>query len=421
MSLQPKKLLDAIAFGWTLIVLLLMAYSDFAMSALLENSDFLSCIYTGAKLFATGRQSEMYASLNATGFAHQPCDIAAHAYLPGFNPNLVAEFNYSPVVAWLLAPLSYLPPFAAMFAWQLISLAAVGGAVAFLVPKERRWAALRTSMLFLPLPIALWIGQLDLLFGVFFFAWGYSLIVKEKPLWAGFLFAIACLKPQFVVVPGLITLVFLANKEWKFGAGFAAGLFGIMASNLLVSSPELFQQWLANVKLCEKVFTATNNGIAEHLLVSLPGLTFRFLPPDRVTWIKPVIYACGVTLGLFTAWVCVRFRRTHTETKQWLLFTYISGLLLMPFVIPAMLFYDLSLYLTAGFACMDRQAVAGLQLPVRKILIAGSIVINLYGIILLTAKALAYPVLIVLALVILYLVWILPNANCRRTNTMEPE
>lgn len=411
MNFQPKQLFGAIGFGWTLLVLLLMLYCDFEMPALMQNSDFLSCIYSGAKLFALGRFSEIYAPYNATGFAHQPCDIAAHQFLPGFNPNLVAEFNYSPVVAWLLSPLSYLSPHLAMFAWQLLSIGAVVLAIWFLVPKKSRASALRSSMIFLPLPIALWIGQLDLVFGVLFFSWGYYLARNNKLFLSGLVFSFACLKPQFIVVPGLLALVYLAKKEWQFAVGLAAGLIAVMASNLMVGSVELFQQWLANVKLCEKIFTAADNGLAEHLLVSLPGLMFRFFPPEHFALMKPIVYLSGATLGLWTAWVCVQFRKAHGDSNAWLIYTYVSGLLLMPFVVPAMLFYDLSLFLTIAFVCLDRDAISSLRFPVGQFILAGATAINVYAIILLSAKSLAFPTLIVAALVTMYAIWILLNSR----------
>ncbi len=196
------KVILPIAQIWALIVFILIVYCDFKMPALMENSDYLSCLYTGARLYATQRWDEIYTPDGATSFAHQPCDIAAHQYLPNFSKSLISEFNYSPLTAWLLSPLSYLPANYSLLIFQLFSVLALTASIWLLVEESsKRIPILWISMLFLPIPITLWIGQVDFIFGFLPFALGYYFMRQQKPAIAGFFFAFASLKPQFIILP----------------------------------------------------------------------------------------------------------------------------------------------------------------------------------------------------------------------------
>src|SRR6516162_5119981 len=98
------------AWGFPALVIWLIFYCDIALPDIVETSDYLTCMYTAAKLYVTHRWDEIYTPYGASTFINQPCDIAAHQFLPHFSKSLIAEFNYCPLLAALLVPLSYLPP-----------------------------------------------------------------------------------------------------------------------------------------------------------------------------------------------------------------------------------------------------------------------------------------------------------------------
>jgi len=376
-------------------------------SALFQNSDYISCLYTGGKLFAQGRAAEIYAPLDAKNFYHAPCDIAAHQFLPHLSANHISLFNYCPLVAFLLAPLSYLPPGYSLLGWQATSLCALAIAIKLLVKDRRPDLIFCASLLFFPTAVTLWIGQTDLVFGVLIFSIGYKLLISRRPFYAGLAFAFCWLKPQMLILPALLSLVLLFKKEWRFVFGFAAGIAFMIALNIAVGGTDLFLQWLWNAHLCEAVFTDPNSAkinLVRYLIISLPGVLFLTLFKNSVLLLKPIIYCFDIILIIFTAITCLRFSKTHSDEYSYISFTVILGLLLMALVVPNYLYYDATTLLVAGCICSDKEFQRRVHLPSYIFAeILAVILFNAYAVLFLINKNLANPVLPLIASILTYL------------------
>lgn len=389
---------------WVLLLFLIVAYSNFGTPALVETSDYVSCLWTGAKMVATGRFHELYAPYGATTFIGEAMDVAAHQWLPHLPKHLMAEFNYSPLSAWLLVPLSYLPPNVSLFVWQVLGVCAVALGAFFLAPRgdDRPLRAFVYSFSLLPVAIALWIGQTDLVYGIPFYSGGLWLLWRNKPWIAGLVLAAACMKPQFIVMPGLVALVLLLQKQWRLSVSFGIGLLLLAAFNVACSSPEIVRQWLWEVSLAEKLFTQAHSGFASHLMVSLPGQILHAFPREQFPWVKPAVYATAFSLGLFTAFVCARFARRAPNPELAISASAIAGVLLMPFVVPNYMLYDMSMLIIPGMLVF-RDAYWQ-SAPFRGFfwIITTTVLINLYAILMMGKSGFVHPIMLVALMSVIF-------------------
>jgi hypothetical protein len=390
-----------VLFSFATFVLIIAVACD--SIPLFQNSDYISCLYVGAKLFAQGRFDDMYAPYGATGFCGTPCDLAAHKFLPFLDATHNSLYNYSPLVAWLLAPLSLLPPGFSLMAWQAVSFAALGTSIVLLLRSWReRLIALGLSLVFMPIAVTLWIGQLDLVFGVFFYSLGFRLLTEGKSLPAGISFAAACLKPQMIVVPALVSLVLLLRRKFAFAFGCAIGLAALVGANVAVGGPELFRRWLWNVRLCEKVFTDPQSGLAHHLIISLPGTFLLSVFKQPLPWIKPATYLFAFLVAISVVFICYRFSKRHDgNTYLTAGYSVTLSLLAMPLLIPNYLYYDFSLFFLIGCLCADDRFRRESGMSTR-LLIITMIVLNSYGILFMAIKGFSMPLLPLLWIVFLF-------------------
>ena len=379
----------------TILALVLLFYLDLGLPQVVQSSDYLTCMYTGAKLFAAHRYDEVYAPYSATKFVGTPCDVAAHQFLPYMPPHMVSNYNYCPFVAWLISPLTYLPPNLSLLGFQLVSLGALIGSIFLLTDdKNQRQNLLWSCLLFLPTVFTLWVGQFGIVFGLFFMAWGYHLLINKRDFASGLAFAGVLMKPQFVVVPGLLMLVLLLRGKWKISAGFLAGAALLLVLNLLVGGTELFNRWLWMMRLSEIVFTDPSSGLPRHLLISLPGTLLNMLSLEQSHQWKPLFYACTALIGLVATFACWRMFRQPEETQSLIRYTLLLGLLIMPFIMPHLMYYDLTVLTMAWPLSLDPRLPEVLGIRPQWLVAALLLAVNVYAIVFLINAHLAVPMVL---------------------------
>ena len=180
----------------------------------LKEPDFLQ-FYTYGALVDAGRSADLY-------------DPAAHALAARthVDPRLAFDDfhpNYSPIVAWLMAPLAALPFLTAMAVWTGIS-ALLYAASIVIVRRLARTA--RSDGLTPALAAAAWpaffmtlrYGQISTV-ALFALAVALWLDVRDRHFAAGLVLGCLVYKPTLVAVP---VLVFLAAGQWSLLAGVAA-------------------------------------------------------------------------------------------------------------------------------------------------------------------------------------------------------
>jgi hypothetical protein len=400
------------AWGFPALVIWLIFYCDIALPDIVETSDYLTCMYTAAKLYVTHRWDEIYTPYGASTFINQPCDIAAHQFLPHFSKSLIAEFNYCPLLAALLVPLSYLPPNYSLLVFQLISILALIVSICLLVktPSDRVKASLLAT-LFFPIPVSIWIGQVDLLVGMLPFSIGYLLLYQKKLFLAGLVFAVSALKPQFLIVPIIMGTILLCLKKWQFIAGLIIGGIAFILLNVAFSSFDLFVHWLWSISLCERIFTNPSGGFAQRLMVSLPGTLVRWFPASQFSAIKLVSYGIALLVSLAVIWRGISQYKANVDWHSWLPDTLVLILLVMPLVLPNFLYYDLSLYFLAYLFFKECPANKRGSLFLARMYAFGLLLTNAFLLSLFIWRENVKPQFLLAAFAIMFTIWLTKNKN----------
>jgi hypothetical protein len=156
--------------------------------------------------------------------------LAIESLGPGFNPQ---PFISPPPLAWLATPLLVLPFEAALVAWTVLLLAALGWTWYLLAPGTglARAAYLVLLLGVFPVAFGVMVGQPG--------AWvaaavatAWWLMRHERPVWAGVVLSLIVLKPQLALLVPLCLLV--SGHARTFGAWLVATLvIGLVALALL--------------------------------------------------------------------------------------------------------------------------------------------------------------------------------------------
>ena len=164
----------------------------------------------------------------------------------GIRPQSFLSFAYPPVTAGLFAPLTLLSYRSAYAVWVLISLLMLGLSIYLcsdnfqLGQEGRRFLAIGTIALF-PVYIALAQGQTAILI-LLLFTLAFVALQKgnewQAGVWVGLLF----LKPQWLLLPGL---VLLGRKSWKALISLFISLFLLILAGFSLVGWEGFGQLLA--------------------------------------------------------------------------------------------------------------------------------------------------------------------------------
>ena len=205
-------------------------------SGRLKAPDFLQ-FYTYGTLARESRWSSLYDQEAHAEAARQRVDPALS--LTGFRP------NYSPVVAWIMAPLAALPFLSAMAVFSAISLLAYGGAVAHLA---RRTTCVRRDLVSVALAAVAWptlfavlrYGQLSSLsLGILSLAVGCA--AHGRPALAGAMLGLLVYKPNLLIVP---VLVLLTTRQWQSLAGLALGAGAELGLDVALAGPAAMRAYM---------------------------------------------------------------------------------------------------------------------------------------------------------------------------------
>jgi hypothetical protein len=93
-----------------LLVLFLPLAATISWPQFMQRLDYVSSFYVASRLVSEGRVVDLYPDPSATSFSTAPFNAFAHEILPHLPPDDIAYYQYSPLVAWLLAPFSLLGP-----------------------------------------------------------------------------------------------------------------------------------------------------------------------------------------------------------------------------------------------------------------------------------------------------------------------
>jgi alpha-1,2-mannosyltransferase len=278
------------------------------------NTDFLSSFYVAGDMLRRGNDAIYCAGC-----------LQSHAEQLFHTGPAIFSFQYdNPALgAWLLQPLTYLTPQAALACFLLLSLIAVGVA-AWLLHHQITRDPRRTTIAVLafasfPAAMTFAYGQWDAVLALAA-AGAYVALQRDRQFLAGLLIAVLLFKPQLV---WLVPVVVVVAGSWRVLLGIAAGgaVWALSSIAILGWSDSLL--WLRQI----------SPNIVARTGLSLPHMLVSFGASSPVVVAASAILAAAATLLLLVSHAKLR---SLTGQQQFSL-----GLLVSMLAAPHLLSYDL--------------------------------------------------------------------------------
>jgi hypothetical protein len=335
----------------------IILFADFANPHLMDSSDYVSSFYVAGRLAVAGEFDRLYPGPDTVSFQTSRFNESAHQLLPELNKRTTTNFMYPPIVAWIFAPLSVLPPHISLLAWQVISVAALGLACVLLSRRSgvRAPDLFFLSALFFPIFITVLIGQAGIAFGLLPLSIGYWLLSRGSPLAAGVAWAALALKPQFLPVAGLMSVAYAVTGRMRLLSGMILGLCVWLSLNYLLVPAGSLAAWIRSLQISDAIFSDDEYQVPVHLLASLPADLMMRLPTEARGFLKPVLYGLAVSLGVFALWQCRKILRSRLPDELSRLAVFATSLGILPLTSPHLLYYDLVTLFPVGLILLSRQ------------------------------------------------------------------
>jgi alpha-1,2-mannosyltransferase len=312
-----------------ILALLLLHGWDLSAPGLLDRTGRMKCpdflqFYTYGALARTGHAASLY-----DGGAHAriaQVAVDARVALTGLRP------NYSPIVAWVMAPISSLGYLRAMGLWAALSaeLCLVSVLLLLQMTPQLRRDKPTIALLMLAWPawyVLLRYGQMSAV-SLLLVAAATRLMSASRAFAAGVVFGCLVYKPNLIVLPGLVGFV---GGEWMFLIGLVVGAGAEMLIAAGSVGLPVFEQYVGALGQMARhpdlvqMFPAESHSLAGAIRLFVPPLT-------QVTAIS--LLATGVC-----AWMVTRIWRTTPDQRcRWS--ALVVGTLLST---PHLLTYDLVL------------------------------------------------------------------------------
>ncbi len=412
-----------------LTALALVAYTDAALPAVTVNADFVTTFFVAGKLVLAGHCQDLYPPVGSTTFAGTAFDKAAHSVLHNLSSGAVAEYMYPPAVAVICAAFAKFSPVQALVLFQILSVAALY-ICAYLVVERRSKAAHLSgvSILFLPVAVTIWIGQVGIVLGLLPLAAGYCLLERSRPYLSGLAWSLLIFKPQLLLVAAMVAAAYALAGRPKCLLALLAGTVLWLGVNICCTSPSLFFNWLDCLKTSDIVYADPRQGIPAHLVVSLPRLVLLAAPASLHQLLRPVFYALAATVAGATVWCLSRLIKSDVNSQGSLViagssasrmkregpggqgdvlsFCVTVALLVLPLVSPYLFVYDLCVMVLAGWLIFCRTWSSPTRL-LRHAVVAVWTFVNIYYALIMLHSSWVSPAAVVALFAFLYVLAVL--------------
>ena len=308
---------------------------------LLWQADF-SAFYTGWAIVRDGKGEQLYDFKLQTEYQRNL--LGGRSFAGG-----LLAFNYPPHTALLLMPLAWFPRPVSFWLWTVIQVLLLIWVLQLLARISYDWDAgerrhLYITVLALPsLLFSLLGGSFSLLVLVSLLKY-YLALKASCDTRAGLWLALGSIKPQSLILPGIILL---SGRRWR--AVITLAMIGAVL--FFISSMGLgWHIWPDFARVILEVGQTSNRfGIYPENMYNLRGLLTTLLDAKH-SWIAAVSTGLMVASMLFTFWLWNR--PWQPQERKFILhfsFTILMSLFFSPhlnrqdgllFIIPAVLFYD---------------------------------------------------------------------------------
>ncbi len=371
-------------------------------------SDYLSTFYAPAHLVATGRADLLYPPPKAMTFDGTSYDEAAHKLIKDLPKTATAAYQYPPLLALFLAPLSWLPQNWSLFVFQLISLACLALAtenILSVLLKDDMTAgdvllSVFVAITFMPILLTLWIGQIGIIVGVLPLSFGYRLLLKKKPVQAGLIMSLCMLKPQFLVPALFLAAAPVVQKKIKCLIALGCGALLFLLANLVIFGPQVLSAWFHCLQVSDHIFSISQ-AVNTQMATSLPRSLILLLPPHYIPTLKPFIYFVSLSIGLLAFSSALRVMQVKLPEDIKLSSVFILGAFVTPLTVPHVFLYDYSNLYLAGLIAIHAPWKHERIWEYKRFVRVCWLVINVYTLTLFIHKEFAIP-LVLMGCIILF-------------------
>ncbi len=350
-----------------------------------------------AHLASSHQFTEMYTGLRA--------DHATGPFAIGRS-----SFAYPPLCAIIMAPLAQLDVEIALLTWQGLSLLALAYCV-FLLGKaaSRIDAASGESdnsgwyaLMFFPTLMSLWSGSGDIIFGILPLTFGYYFAMTKKFLPAGILFALSLGKPV-CLLPGFVTaFALLAHKRPRCMAGFLIGLAVVIGANATVSWAG-FTAWLNSIKPALHLsFALESSRSVQEYVANLPQAFLLMIPEEHQSQLVSLAMLFAGFLLVLALHQIVQMQKDLRDEYQIVPLTFVTGLYLIPLVVPGVSYSDLSIMVLAGLVIASLEWRKFSDWRLKTTIRVTAIAINAFGLLVVFQPQYAYPLILIAILTIYF-------------------
>ncbi|HEU5351031.1 MAG TPA: glycosyltransferase family 87 protein [Terracidiphilus sp.] len=274
--------------------------------------------YTAALLVRGGHSAQIYSSqLNAdpTAVGSDPHSYFARAAAARGIVN-VPLYDYTPALADLLAPFTFLPPVAALWLWEAATFLFLIGSGILLA----RLLGLHTPglvflvtalVLFFRPTVATFVYGQVMVFLLFLVLGALYYYMRGRGNWAGFLIALAI---SIKLTPLVLVIPLVAWRDWKTLRAVALSCLGIFAALWLVNGPQALNLYFLHrlPAMSHAFIDLTNLNLRTALQVLWYG-GYQAVPSADSLWAGRLL---SLLVLLFAGWL-VRARRSfHWGSNQ---------------------------------------------------------------------------------------------------------
>ncbi len=330
------------------MVFLMLAYEDFSQKIPIENLDYCHTFYIAGYIVRHNLTDNLYFDVNKPDFTDASgFDFYVHKVLPQLNKNMNTYFFYSPATAMVFAVLACLPLSFSLFAWQILSVAALSFSIKKIadIHNVDSWKPIYRNILFFPVVLTVLTGQANLGLGLLPLSLSYYFIHRNNFFKAGLMLGLVLLKPQYLPLSLLLIGAYGLNKNLKLLWGFLAGIGSLIGLTSILINSHIFTTWVLNFKIFDSLFSLTSYQFPIKLVSSLVACLLLATPVNLTSVFKIPIYMLAFLLSLQCLIIC---KKLLSRNKEYFPYVFILGIFIIPVISPHLLYYDLSLYSLAG-------------------------------------------------------------------------
>ena len=338
--ISPSRLaLFALAVNTGLALSFVGLWLVAARQGLFWRADF-SAYYTGWKMVIVGTGNQLYDFDLQSRYQQEI--LQSRSFADGLLP-----FDYPPHMAWLFAPLAWLPLSVAYGIWSLGQLALLAWFLWLLSrltthwEKRERRLMLVSVVAFAPLFYTILLGTFGLMLAVWILQF-YIAIKDDRQCASGLWLSLASIKPQSIILLGIFLV---AARRWRAILSVAVvGIFFFSVTGLMFG----WNIWVDFARVIREVAQLSGEyGIYPKEMYNFRGVLASVLGDDAAEIVSAISLAAFLITILGVLWLWKTSWQKQTDLKFAL--TICLGLLFnlhlnpqdsLLLVIPAVLFYD---------------------------------------------------------------------------------